>query len=69
MNGLDHPDKFVNRHIGPGDDEIKKMVKDCGVETLDQLIEQTIPEQIRLKNKLNLAPPVNEHIFIEDLKR
>ena len=69
MNGLDHPDKFVNRHIGPGNDEINKMVKACGVESLDQLIEQTIPSQIRLKNKLNLTPPVNEHIFIEDLKK
>jgi glycine cleavage system P protein (glycine dehydrogenase) len=69
MNRLDHPDKFVNRHIGPDEIEIAKMVKACGAESLDALIEQTIPEQIRLKNNLNLKPPVNEHIFIEDLKK
>ncbi len=69
MNGFDHPDKFVNRHVGPTNKEILHMVKACGVESIDQLIEQTIPEQIILTNSLNLTEPVNEHIFIEDLKR
>lgn len=69
MIRLSHPDKFENRHIGSSESEISRMIKICGVESLDQLIDQTIPEQIRLKNSLNLSPPVSEHTFIEELKK
>jgi glycine cleavage system P protein (glycine dehydrogenase) len=68
MNNLEHPDKFVRRHIGPNDDEIKEMLNVIGINSVDELIEQTIPEQIRIKEKLNLCDPVSEYKFLEDLK-
>ncbi len=67
MNNLEHPDKFVNRHIGPNDKEIKEMLKTIGVDSLDELIEQTVPSQIRLNEKLHLGEPVSEYKFLEDL--
>lgn len=68
MKEFDHPDKFVNRHIGPTQEELNQMAKACGANSMDELINQTIPKNIRLKEPLALTPPVNEHIFLEDLK-
>jgi len=69
MNILEHPDKFVNRHIGPNQDEIKKMLEVIGVESVDQLIDETVPEQIRLKDKLKLDDALEEYRFLEMLKK
>jgi glycine dehydrogenase len=68
MKEFDHPDKFVNRHIGPTQEELNQMAKACGATSVDNLIDQTVPSNIRLKEPLTLTPPVNEHIFLEDLK-
>ena len=68
MKEFDHPDKFVNRHIGPTEGELNQMAKICGANSVDDLIDQTVPSNIRLKEPLTLTPPVNEHIFLEDLK-
>jgi glycine dehydrogenase len=68
MKEFDHPDKFVNRHIGPTEVELNLMANACGANSFDELIDQTVPSNIRLKEHLALTPPVNEHIFLEDLK-
>ena len=68
MKEFDHPDKFVNRHIGPNTEELNQMAIACGAKSMDELIDQTVPSNIRLKEPLALTPPVNEHIFLEDLK-
>ncbi len=69
MNNFKHPDKFVNRHIGPRDNQLDEMVKMCGGNSIDKLIDETIPADIRIDEKLNLDPAVNEHAFIENLKK
>jgi glycine dehydrogenase len=56
-------DKFVNRHIGPRKHEIDFMLKKVGVSTLDELIEQTVPEKIRLKKPLNLGEGISERKY------
>jgi len=68
MMTLEHPDKFVNRHIGPRDNQMKEMAEVCGADSVDQLINETIPSNIRLKNELAIAPAVNEHTFIKNLE-
>jgi glycine dehydrogenase len=68
MKEFDHPDKFVNRHIGPNPEELNEMAKACGAGSVDELIDQTVPKNIRLREPLALTPPVNEHIFLEDLR-
>ncbi len=52
MKEFDHPDKFVNRHIGPTEDELNQMAKACGANSMDDLIDQTVPSNIRLKEIL-----------------
>jgi glycine dehydrogenase len=42
-------DSFALRHLGPRDHDLPKMLETIG-ETLDQLINETIPSDIRLKN-------------------
>jgi glycine dehydrogenase len=69
MNIFEHPDKFVDRHIGPRQDDVIEMLKTIGVDTFDQLINETIPSSIRLKESLKLNKPVTEYRFIENLKK
>ncbi|MGA9291616.1 MAG: aminomethyl-transferring glycine dehydrogenase [Ignavibacteriaceae bacterium] len=62
-------DEFVNRHIGPNPSEINDMLNAIGVDSIESLIDDTIPEQIRLKKELQLEKPVSEYQFIEDLRK
>lgn len=60
--------EFSNRHIGPNGDDTAQMLKDIGVSSLDELISQTVPGSIRLKNKLNLPEGMEEYRFLKELK-
>lgn len=51
---------FEQRHIGPRESEIKEMTKTIGVASLDQLIDETVPANIRLKKELNLSLAMSE---------
>lgn len=59
--------KFVNRHVGIADEEISGMLKTIGVNSLDELIDQTIPANIRLKEPLNLPEAMTEREFAEHI--
>jgi glycine dehydrogenase len=61
-------DSFINRHIGPNDREIEKMLKLLGISSLKDLIDITIPANIRLNNPLNLAKPKSENQALQELK-
>ena len=60
-------DGFALRHLGPRESDLNQMYKTIGVETLDQLIFETIPSDIRLKNKLNLDEPMSEYEFLNHI--
>ena len=60
-------DKFVSRHIGPREDDIKEMLKVIGVKSLDELIDQTIPANIRLKKPLNLSNGLTEREYFRKI--
>jgi len=55
---------FALRHIGPREDDKDLMLETIGVDSLDQLIYETIPDDIRLKNGLNLEEPMTEHEYL-----
>ena len=61
-------DKFAERHIGPGQTEVAEMLKVIGVDSLDALIDQTVPKGIRLKNELNLPATQSEFEYLRGLK-
>lgn len=60
-------DKFVMRHIGPRDHEIQEMLNVLGVSTLDELMSQTVPENIRLKKPLNLEDGLTERQYFRKI--
>ena len=45
--------KFVNRHVGISAEDIPSMLQAIGVKSVDELIDQTIPSDIRLKECFN----------------
>jgi len=56
-------DKFVNRHIGPRDHELAVMLNKIGVSSLDELIDQTVPANIRLDEPLKLEEGLSERQY------
>lgn len=68
MNNLEFHDKFVDRHIGPNNGDIQKMLNVIGAASLDELIEKTVPSSIRLKSKLELDEPETEFDFMKRLQ-
>ena len=56
-------DRFVTRHIGPRDHEIAEMLKTVGVSSMDELLEQTIPANIRFKTPLKLKEGLLERKY------
>mgnify|MGYP001589810429 CR=1 FL=1 len=60
---------FENRHIGPNNKEIEKMLSTVKVETLDQLISETVPSNIHLKEELDLAPAMSEYEYLAHIKQ
>jgi len=62
------PLKFVDRHNGPRDFQEKQMLDSLGVSSLDELIKQTVPEDILLKEPLALEPALSEYEYTARLK-
>jgi glycine dehydrogenase len=58
---------FALRHIGPDENDQNQMLKTIGVDSLDQLIYETIPDDIRLKNGLNLDEPMTEYEYLNHI--
>ena len=61
-------DKFVSRHNGPRENEIKQMLAKIGVASVDELIYQTVPDGIRLKQPLQVAAAMSEYQYSKHLK-
>src|SRR4051794_38684342 len=59
---------FVPRHVGPRASEIAEMLSTLGVKSLDQLIDETVPDSIRLKRPLDIAAGLSEHEALARLK-
>jgi glycine dehydrogenase len=68
MKSMEHPDKFVNRHIGLNYEDIQAMLNTIGIDNLERLIDETVPQIIRLTKKLEIDSPISEYKFIEHLK-
>ena len=56
-------DLLASRHIGINEQDTAVMLRKIGVESLDELIDKTIPANIRLKEPLALTSPLTEYEF------
>ena len=62
-------DSFVLRHIGPSKNEVNEMVKTIGVSSIDELINKTIPSDIRLATNLNLPKAMSEFEYMSHIQK
>ena len=58
---------FALRHIGPNEEDQNQMLKTIGIDSLDQLIDETIPSDIRLKDGLKLDEPMTEYEYLNHI--
>jgi glycine dehydrogenase len=65
---LTHTDTFVRRHVGPDVDELKHMLGALGYESIDALVEATIPRSIRLQRPLAVGPERSEYELLHELR-
>lgn len=61
-------EQFLWRHVGPRPDDVEEMLKVIGVKSVDELIEQTVPASIRLKEIPDLPAPLSEDEFLDKIK-
>lgn len=61
-------DKFSSRHNGPRENEVKEMLQKIGVSSVDELIDQTVPEKIRLKKPLKVNAAMSEFQYMKHLR-
>ena len=61
-------DEFVSRHIGPNKSEIRQILATLEVDSIAELLQQTIPEEIRLQNPLDLPEGISEFKFLNELR-
>jgi len=59
---------FSLRHNNADPADISAMLKTIGVDSLDTLIQQTVPQKIRLAQPLDLPAPKTEFEFLRDFK-
>ena len=59
---------FQRRHIGPDENEQKQMLDVIGIKSLDQLIKETIPKDIRLQKSLDLEDPMSEYEYLNHIE-
>jgi glycine dehydrogenase len=64
-----YQEKFQHRHIATNSADTQAMLKTIGVKSIDELIDQTVPANIRLKQALRLPEPLSEANYLSQLKQ
>jgi len=60
---------FASRHIGPNSSDLFSMLKTIGVDSLDQLINEAVPGNIRLKSEMGTGDEISEYEYLRVLRR
>ncbi|PCH63157.1 MAG: glycine dehydrogenase (aminomethyl-transferring) [SAR86 cluster bacterium] len=68
LKTLANSEEFIARHIGPSEAQIETMLAQLQLDDLDQLVSNTVPESILLKEPLKLDAPMSEAQALEKLK-
>ena len=59
---------FKDRHIGPREQEINEMMSALGVNSLEELVKQTVPSNVLFEDQMDLTPAQSESEYLENLK-
>jgi len=68
LESLQNLPSFIHRHIGPDDEQIQIMLEALGLDSLEQLIDTTVPDTIRNTDDLNLQGPLDENSVLTELR-
>ena len=68
LDFLQHKDEFVGRHVGPDSAQIRVMLQELGIASLESLIDATVPAAIAFAQPLALPPPMTEADALFKLK-
>ena len=69
MNIFDQQSQeFMGRHIGPNEQETIEMLREIGMDSIDELMDKTLPAAIRLPEDLSVSGPVSEYQYLNELK-
>jgi glycine dehydrogenase len=66
---IHYQEQFKNRHIAPNTADTQEMLQTIGVKSIDELIDQTVPANIRLKQALRLPEALSEANYLSKLKQ
>ncbi|TQV80046.1 aminomethyl-transferring glycine dehydrogenase [Exilibacterium tricleocarpae] len=69
LQQLENRGEFIGRHIGPDADQTRAMLASLGLDSLEQLIDNTVPEAIRSRAPLALDSAVTEQQALAELRR
>ena len=69
LDALENQDEFISRHNGPSAEGQQEMLAALEVGSLDQLIEQAVPEVIRAQAKLDLPGAITEAQILAEAQR
>ena len=62
-------DIFEYRHHGNGGESTAKKLQRIGINSVDELIDKTIPHSIRLPKPITLPEPLSEQAFLNEIKK
>ncbi len=65
---MEPTDTFLNRHLGPSEEETQEMLRTLGCGSLEELMSQTLPDSIRLGRELKLPEPLGESTLLDRLR-
>ena len=68
LTDLEQTQDFIRRHIGPNAEQTQAMLADIGAESVDALIDEIVPSDIRLANLPNIEASKSEVKALSDLK-
>ncbi|MEL6638023.1 MAG: aminomethyl-transferring glycine dehydrogenase [Bacteroidota bacterium] len=69
MSTIKSHDQFVDRHIGIREEQLPEMLKAVKADSLEALIGETVPDNIRLKKKLHIPAAQSEYAYLSELKQ
>ncbi len=67
LHQLSNHQEFIQRHVGPDAQETQQMLEYLGLSSLDELLEKTVPNKIRLPEELAIPSARSEQEALDDI--
>ena len=65
---LSPSEPFARRHLGPSETDATEMLRTLGLSTLDELVDRTLPDSIRVEKPIHLPEALSETELLRDFR-